>query len=164
MVEEKIYTISLWHKVAERKARPKRTPYAMSTVQNYLLQHAGVNQVKIGKHLNEAIWQGGKKHPPHKIRVKAVIDGDVAKVELFGHDYQDFKPVSTAKREKLMDKLRSRLGAKAEQAQELEDKIAGKDPAKAGEQEKPVSEQSKSTDTVKEPGRPENGDKSVKPD
>jgi ribosomal protein L31E len=125
MAEEKIFTIPLWHKVAEKKARQKRTPYAIGAIRGYLEKYTGAKTVKLGRHLNEAIWAGGKKHPPHDVRVTAVVDGGVVKAELFGQKYEEFKALSVAKREKLVEKLKSRLSAKEQQAQELDRKIEG---------------------------------------
>lgn len=131
MAEEKIYTIPFGD--SYKKTRVKRTPYAARFVRSFLEMHTKAETVKIGKHLNAALWARGTKKPPRSLRVRAIIDGKTCKAELFGHEYEEFKPVSVAKKEKLTDKLRARLGAKAEQAQELEKKIeqAGKEEAPA---------------------------------
>ena len=85
MAEEKIYTIPLGE--AYRKARAKRTPYAAQLVRSYIKTHAKVETVKMGSHLNEALWARSIKKPPRKVRVKVVKDGDIAKAELVGFEY-----------------------------------------------------------------------------
>ena len=122
MAEEKIFTIPI---DATKKARVRRVPYAVRSIRAFLHTHTTATDVKLGSHLNEALCARGIQKPPPTVRVRVVIDGGVAKAELFGHEYTEFKPVSVAKREKLTDKLRARLGAKAEQAEELEKKIEG---------------------------------------
>jgi large subunit ribosomal protein L31e len=131
MAEEKIFTIPL--REAYKKARVRRTPYAARFVRAFLVLHTKAETVKIGQHLNEALWARGTKKPPHSVRVRAIIEGKTVKAELFGKEYADFKPLSVAKREKFTDKLRARLGAKAEQTQELEKKIEGKPEETAAE-------------------------------
>lgn len=124
MAEEKIFTIPLGK--AYKKTRVKRTPYAARFVRAFLALHTKAETVKIGQHLNEALWARGTKKPPRSVRVRAIIEGKTVKAELFGKEYADFKPLSVVKKEKFTDKLRARLGAKAEKAQELEKKLESK--------------------------------------
>lgn len=125
MTEEKIFTIPLGE--AYKKTRVRRTPYAARFVRAFLKTHTKAETIKIGRHLNSALWARGTKKPPRSVRVRAIIDGKTVKAELFGKEYEEFKPVSVAKKEKMMDKLRARLGAKAAAAEELEKKIEGKE-------------------------------------
>ena len=124
MAEEKIYTIPLSE--AYKKTKVRRTPYAARFVRSFLKTHTKAENVKIGQHLNIALWARSIKKPPRSIRVRAMIDGNTCKAELFGHEYEEFKPLSVVKKEKLTEKLRARLTAKAEQTQELEKKVEGK--------------------------------------
>ncbi len=124
MPDEKIFTIPLAE--AYKKTKVKRTPYAARFVRSFIAMHTKTKDVKLGRHLNEALWARGTKKPPRSIRVRAIIDGKTVKAEIFGKEYEDFKPTSVYKKEKLTDKLRARLGAKAEKAEELEKKIEGK--------------------------------------
>ena len=62
MVEEKIYNIPL--REAYKKARVRRTPFAVRAVREYVMIHAKVGEVKIGSHLNEALWTRSIKKPP----------------------------------------------------------------------------------------------------
>lgn len=147
MPEEKIFTIPLDE--AYKKTRVKRTPYAARAVRAYLQKYTKAETVKIGQHLNCALWARGTKKPPRSIRVRAVIDGKTVKAELFGHEYQEFKPLSVVKKEKLTDKLRARLGAKAEQTQELEKKIETAGKTETSEQSAPAGKKETAKTDVK---------------
>src|SRR3989338_8465926 len=109
--EEKLYNIPLRDVKLKRKVG--RTPYAMRLIRRYLEMHTKKSDIKLGRHLNEAMWARGTKKPPAKIRVRVMIEGDVVKAELVGKDYSEFKVVAAPKREKMMDKLKSRMGEKA---------------------------------------------------
>ena len=123
--DEKVYNIPL--REAYKKARLKRTPYAAREVKKFIKTHTKAKEVKIGKHLNEALWSRGIKKPPHKIRVKAVLDGDVAKTELMGFEYEEFKVQPKKERKGLQEKLLARMGQKAIQKEAEEKIIEGKD-------------------------------------
>ena len=73
------------------------------------------------------------KKPPRNLRVKVVKDGNVVKAELFGFEYQDFKAKDKTEKKGMKEKLLSRMGAKGQAKQELEDKIEGKKTEEAKE-------------------------------
>jgi len=65
----------------------KKTPKAVKTIKEFLTRHMKIydrdlNKIKIDGYLNEAIWKRGIKNPPHKIKVKAIREGDIVRVEL----------------------------------------------------------------------------------
>lgn len=124
MPEEKVFTIPLGEAV--KKARVHRARYASALVRSYLQTHTKKKNIKIGDMLNRAIWARGTQKPPRSVRVKALLDGDTVKAELFGYDYKEFKAISVAKKEKMIDKLKAHLSAKEQQALETEKKIEGK--------------------------------------
>ena len=39
-----------------------------------------LKKIKLDLYLNEALWFRGIKNPPHKIKVKAVTEGDIVRV------------------------------------------------------------------------------------
>jgi large subunit ribosomal protein L31e len=121
MVEEKIYNIPL--RGVKKKARVKRTPYAVSIVRNYLKKHTKASDVKLGMHLNEELWKRGTKKPPRKVRVHAVKDGNVVKAELIGFEYREFIAKKREKKVSMRDRLMQRLGPKAAKKEE-ETKLA----------------------------------------
>lgn len=129
---EKIYVIPL--RKAFRKPFTKRAPYAMRLVKEFIKRHTKVEEVKIGKHLNEEIWKNGIRSPPRRVKVKVVIEDKTAKAELFGYEYVEFKaekPKTPTPKEKLMQ----RLGAKAIEKQKELERIEGKKSKKSEDSE-----------------------------
>ena len=149
MADEKIYNIPL--REAYKKARLKRTPYAAREVKKFIKTHTKAKEVKIGRHLNEALWSRGIKKPPHKIRVKAFLDGDVAKTELMGFEYEDFKIQPKKERKGLQEKLLARMGQKALQKEAEEKLIEGEnEPTPANDAKRPSSEAPKHSEPKEE--------------
>jgi len=137
---ERIFTIPL--RKAYRKPRTRRTPTAMRLIKLYLQRHMKLKnsdiEIKIGKHLNETLWNRGIRYPPRRVRVKAVLDEEKKqlKCELVGFEYKEFTPVKQeAKKEGVKEKLMKRLGGKALQKQK-EEKTEKKPRKKEGEEEK----------------------------
>ncbi len=138
MSEERTYTIPL-RKDFIKVPRYYRAKRAVNQVKGYISKHMKVENVKIGRILNEEIWADGIRNPPGKVTVKAIKDGNTAKVELEGHAYKVEK-VQTEKTEQpstLKDKLAAKMGAdKEEPAEEKEEgKKAEEKPEEAPKQE-----------------------------
>lgn len=83
---EREYVIPL-----REKCRPvpryKKTNKAVKSVKEFLVKHMQIrdrdlNKIKIDRYLNEALWFRGIRSPPSKIKVKAIKEGDLVKVEL----------------------------------------------------------------------------------
>ncbi len=73
------------------KGRPvpryKKTPKAVKTVKEFLVRHMKIRdrdlkKIKIDRFVNEVLWFRGIKNPPHKIKVKAIKQGEIVRVEL----------------------------------------------------------------------------------
>ncbi len=83
---EREYVIPLrdaWKKVP----RYKRAAKAIRTIKEFLVKHMKIydrdlKKIKIDKYLNEFVWFRGIKKPPYKIKVRAIRDGEIVKVEL----------------------------------------------------------------------------------
>jgi len=83
---EREYTIPLrreWEKVP----RYKRAKKAIRAIREFLVQHMKIrdrdlNKIKVDRFLNEEVWFRGIRKPPAKIKVKAVKEGDIVRVEL----------------------------------------------------------------------------------
>jgi large subunit ribosomal protein L31e len=62
----------------------KRAKKSVRAAKEFLSRHMKVDfdSVKIGKFLNEKLWERGMKNPPHKIKVKVVRENNIAKAEL----------------------------------------------------------------------------------
>ncbi len=101
---EREYVIPLREK-CRPVARYKKTNKAVKSVKEFLARHMKIrdrdlNKIKLNIHLNEFLWARGIKNPPHKVKVKAVKEGDIVNVELV--DYPDklkFKKLRLEKRE-----------------------------------------------------------------
>jgi large subunit ribosomal protein L31e len=82
---EREYTIPLrhrWHIVP----RYQRTNKAVKSVKEFLVRHMKIrdgdlDKIKLDIHLNELLWSRGIQNPPSKIRVRAIKEGDIVKVE-----------------------------------------------------------------------------------
>jgi len=138
---EKVFTIPL--RKAFAKARTKRTDYAVSLVRDFLIRHLKTEDVRLGKHINQEIM----KRIPRRIRVKVFIDEvdekKVAKAELVGYEYEEFK-VEKFERKGRKEKLLERLGGKALKKQQEEEMIEGK----KEEKEAPKTDSAKKFDEL----------------
>ncbi len=74
MPEERIYVIPL--RDAKQAPHPKRAKRAAKIVREFLKKHMKSDEIKIDIKLNSKIWERGAKHPPSKVRVKAVKQDD----------------------------------------------------------------------------------------
>jgi len=122
----------------------KKTPKAIKTIKEFLVKHMKVKdrdlrKIKIDKYLNEQMWFRGIKKPPVKIKVKAVKQGDVVRVELV--DYSDklkFKKLREKKKEKAAEevgkKKKQEKVEKVKNVQTEEEKKIEKEKSKAGEE------------------------------
>jgi len=83
---EREYTIPLraeWQKVP----RYRRTNKAVKAVKEFLAKHMKIrdrdlNKIKVDRYVNELLWMRGVKNPPSKVKVKAIKEGDIVRVEL----------------------------------------------------------------------------------
>ncbi len=132
---EIVYTIPL--REAFKKSEKKRTPYAARLIREYLKRHTKAAEIKIGKKLNEKVWERGIRKPPRRVRVKVLKEGSVAKAEILGFEYEEFKAKPKTEKKGMKEKLLGRLGPKAMKKQEEENIAEGeKKPEAAGKAEK----------------------------
>lgn len=81
----------------------KRANKAVKTIKEFLVKHMKIrdrdlNKIKVDKYLNETIWARGIKHPPSKIKVKAIKEGDIVRVEAADlHESLKFKKLREEK-------------------------------------------------------------------
>jgi len=81
---EREYVIPLREK-CRPSPRYKKTPKAVKTIKEFLVRHMKIrdrdlNKIKIDIYLNEQLWMRGIKKPLHKVKVKAVKEGDLVRV------------------------------------------------------------------------------------
>ena len=110
MAEEKIFTIPL-RDAHGRGTRKHRSKKAMAVIKKYLKKHTKTEDVKIGKSINEKIWENGIQNIPRKIRVHVLKEADAIYSELVGVDIiLPTKEDIEKKETKLMDKLNTKMG------------------------------------------------------
>jgi len=145
--QEREYVIPLREK-CRVVPRYKKTNKAIKTIKEFLVKHMKIydrdlNKIKIDKYVNEAVWARGIKKPPTKIRVKAIKEGEIVRVELVGipeklkfkklrEEKIEEKALETGKKKKtLMEKAKEKPAEKKEEKTE-EEKAEEKEKAKAG--------------------------------
>jgi large subunit ribosomal protein L31e len=82
---EREYVIPL-RKVWGRMQEYRRAGRAAKAVKKFIAKHMkvpgrDVEKVKLDMYLNNEIWFRGVRHPPAKIKVKAIKEGDIVRVE-----------------------------------------------------------------------------------
>lgn len=109
---ERDYTINLRRDFV-KVPRHERSKRAISFIKKFMNKHMKSEDVRLGKHLNEYVWQNGIKNPPGKVSVKAIkYDEGHVTVELNGKEYT-VKKVQTQVNEQptgLQGKLKQALG------------------------------------------------------
>ncbi len=120
------YTIPL-RKKYQHSVRYKKTPKAIKTIKEFLVRHMKIydkdlKKIKLDRYLNEAVWAKGIKKPPIKIKVKAIKEGEIVRVELVDiPEKLKFKKLREEKRDKkaseIMDKKKSIMEKAKEQMQ-----------------------------------------------
>ncbi len=83
---ERIYIIPL-RREWEKAPRYKRAKKANRAIKEFLVKHMKIydrdlKKIKIERWLNMHIWERGIKKPPARVKVKAVKENDVVRVEL----------------------------------------------------------------------------------
>ncbi len=168
---EREYIIPLRHRW-RIVPRYKRANKAIRTIKEFLVRHMKIrdrdlNKIKIEKYLNEAVWSRGIKHPPSKIKVLAVKEGDIVKAKIVDmpenikfKKLRDEKAISSAKKvaekkkeEKKAEEEKIDENAKKEneekKAEEKEDKAAVVEAGK--ELQEQEAKKAKHTTKVKSP-------------
>jgi large subunit ribosomal protein L31e len=152
MAEEKIFTIPLRDVFA--KSRVRRAEDASKLVRKFLVRHMKTENVKIGKSINESIWERGIQKPPRKIRIHAVKEEDTIYSELLGVEIktpskEELKKKEQKKKEKKEKIKEERKERKKMSIQdEIEEETKGK-PAEVPE-EKPMEEKPAKIEKPKE--------------
>lgn len=95
---ERTYTIPL-RKEFRKVPNWKQTNKAVSAVRAFLEKHMKSEDVRLGKALNDKLWERGIRNPPHKIKVTAKRDDKgLVRVELFGVSLEEAKPKEKKKK------------------------------------------------------------------
>jgi len=132
----------------KRVPRYKRANKAIKAIKEFLVKHMKIrdrdlNKVKIDPYLNQEIWFRGIKKPPARIKVKAVKEGDIVKVELVEMvDKLKFRKARLKKRE---EKSAEILESKKKTMDIIKDQMQGK----KAEEKKPDEEEKKEEEEKK---------------
>ena len=67
--------------------RYQKTNKAIKTIKEFLARHMKIydrdlGKIRIDKYLNEAVWSRGIRNPPARIKVRAIKEGEIVRVEL----------------------------------------------------------------------------------
>ncbi|HLC78620.1 MAG TPA: 50S ribosomal protein L31e [Candidatus Nanoarchaeia archaeon] len=81
---EREYVIPLRPKF-QKVPRYKRTAKAIKTIKEFIAKHMKIKDrnlknVRLDSYLNETVWLRGIQNPPHKIKVKAIKEGEIVRV------------------------------------------------------------------------------------
>ncbi|MBI4019799.1 MAG: 50S ribosomal protein L31e [Candidatus Aenigmarchaeota archaeon] len=135
--KEIIYTIPL-RKDLLKGPVGRRAPRAVNIIREYVRKHSKVNDVKVSKGINEALWVRGIQKPPSWIKVKVKKDGDAAKVMRI--EELDIESLVKEEAKGKIAKLRSKLTERQTPAKAaLAKKEAKQDIKKEGTKEKATS-------------------------
>ncbi|MCK4647817.1 50S ribosomal protein L31e [Candidatus Pacearchaeota archaeon] len=151
---EREYVIPLREKVRV-VPRYKKTNKAVKTIKEFLARHMKIrdrnlNKIKIDRYLNEFLWFRGIRKPPHKIKVKAVKEGEIVRVELA--EMPDKLKFKKAREEKMLKKAKEILeGKKTKMAKSKE--VMEKPIVEKGEEEEKKEEEKEKKSAVVEAGK-----------
>lgn len=152
---EREYIINLRRSV-DKVPIYKRTPKAIKSIKEFLARHMKIydrdlKKIKIDKYLNEFLWARGIKNPQTRIKVKAVKEGDIVRVELVEiPEGLKFKILREQRREEKASVALSK--SKKEEKKEPTSEENKTDEEKKEEEEKKADEKEKKSAVV-EAGR-----------
>ncbi|MFH0876219.1 MAG: 50S ribosomal protein L31e [archaeon] len=114
---ERTYNVPL-RKAFRKSPRYKKSKKAIAELKKFLAKHMKSDNIKIGKVLNEHIWENGVRCPPHHVKITVVKEDDgTVKAELFGFKYREM-----TKEE--VEKLKEPKKKESKKSVEVEEDIA----------------------------------------
>jgi len=78
---ERKYIVNLRQEII-KAPRYKRAKKAVRALKEFLKRHMKSDDIKLGKYLNEYIWQNGQKNPPTKIEIRVTKEDQKVFAEL----------------------------------------------------------------------------------
>lgn len=83
---EREYIIPLRHRW-QIVPRYKRAKKAVRSIREFLVRHMKIrdrdlDKIKLDRYLNEMVWSRGIRNPPARVKVRAIKEGDIVRVEL----------------------------------------------------------------------------------
>ena len=152
---ERNYVVPLrqYWRMAPRYKRAKR---AVNGLRRFVIRHMKVDEVKIGKELNDFILERGQRKPPARVQVTIVKEDMIGKVNIMGIPYS--KEVKEDKKSLFGKKKEEKVETKEEKhehkpgehhEQKHEDKLLEKASAKEKKEDKPKAKKAvKKKETV----------------
>ena len=168
---EREYVIPLRHRwrIVPRYQRANK---AIKTIKEFLVRHMKIrdrnlDKIKLDKYVNEQVWSRGIKNPPAKIKIKAIKEGDIVKVEAVelpkNLKFKKLKEekIENAAKEVAKKKKSEKVEEKPEESKEEEKKEEVKEKKESvvetgKEMEKAMAKQEKHTTKVKSPKEEKN--------
>ena len=138
---EKEYVIPLRSQVM-KVPRYKRAKKAIRTIREFLVQHMQIRdrdlkKIKLDRYLNQMIWSRGIQSPPHKIKVKAIKEGNIVRVEAYELSKKlGFKKQREEKRDKKDSEKKSKKDTEEKKKEDEEVKVEDKTKAAETEEKK----------------------------
>jgi len=146
---ERVYTVPL-RSAFRNAASHRKTNRAVKALRAFLMKHMKSEDVRLGQHVNQLLWQHGIKNPPARVIVKAIKDEEgVVRADLEGKTFKEsVRPIakeeeSSSLKEKLVDKLGGKKDddgppAKEEKAPKQSGKPDKPDPSAKKQADKPA--------------------------
>ncbi len=94
--KERVYNIPLRREI-QKVAEWDRASKAVKATRKFLVRHMKNEDVKLGNYLNMKLHSGGRKHPPHHVKVNTYEEDGKVFAELVG------APVEKVKEEKVKE-------------------------------------------------------------
>ncbi len=137
---EREYTIPL-RKQVKIVPRYKKTNKAVRTVKEFLVRHMTIRdrdlkKVRIDKYLNEYLWHQGIRHPPVRVKVKAIKEDDIVRVYLAESVTPAKLKFKKLREEKITKKAKEIIESKKGLMEKAKESIQGKTGAEVTEPEK----------------------------
>jgi large subunit ribosomal protein L31e len=172
---ERTYNVPL-RKEFVNTPKYKRSKKAVTALKTFIAKNMKSDDVKIGKHLNEFIWENGIKNPPHHVKVQLVKDDEgVVRAELFGAKYDEptkeerqkasESKAKASKEEKVSEKVKQKpelVDQALKNPKGLKEEVQEEEAEEKLEQEEKLSEEvteekediQEGLDEIKEPVKP----------
>jgi large subunit ribosomal protein L31e len=137
---ERTYNVPL-RKEFQKTPKYRRSKRAVAALRAFIAKHMKSEDVRIGKHLNELVWENGIQNPPHHVKVQVTKDDKgVVRAELFGVKYDE--PTKEERTKAAEEKSKKKkVAEKVEQKPELAEQAAKKPKAVVEEVKAAVAEE-----------------------
>lgn len=163
MADERTYTVPL-RRGFSKTPRYRRTNKAVKLLREFLARHMKVplEDVRLGQHLNEFLWQKGIKNPPPRVRVTAQRTGEgIVRAELEGRKYTAVEAPKerTEQPQTMKEKIQAAVGggkasSETEDAVEkAQDALKSPEPAKKDSPKQDPEKKSSQDVTASEPAK-----------